>query len=125
MDCIDLNIVERSIREKNYECDMLMRWPIAPSADPSIIASSPVEYLLHQDLEFRSELEGSIRSYFKIFINTSQHTRLFKKYEGQIKAIGINLPESIRMKIKAYFQQDLDPNTDAGTTDAESDSKSE
>jgi Icc-related predicted phosphoesterase len=127
MDCIDLNVVERSIREKNYECDMLMRFvayrAICRPINYRIIA--PVEDLLNQDLEFRSELEGSIRSYFKIFINTSQHTRSFKKYEGRIKAIGINLPDSIRMKIKAYFQQDLDPNTDAGTTDAESDSKSE
>jgi len=76
---------------------------------------APVEDLLNQDMEFRSEIEGSIRSYFKIFINTSQHTRSFKKYESRIKAIGINLPESIRMKIKAYFQQDVDP--DACTID--------
>lgn len=33
---------------------------------------APVEDLLNQNIEFHSELEGSIRSYFKIFINTSQ-----------------------------------------------------
>jgi hypothetical protein len=59
-------------------------------------------------MEYRTELEGSIRSYFRIFINTSQHTRSFKKYESRIKEIGINLPEAIRMKIKTYFQQDED-----------------
>ena len=63
---------------------------------------------MNQDMEYRSELEGSIRSYFRIFINTSEHTRSFKKYESRIKEIGINLPESVRMKIKAYFQQDPD-----------------
>jgi hypothetical protein len=69
---------------------------------------APVEDLLNQDMEYRSELEGSIRSYFRIFINTSEHTRSFKKYESRIREIGIHLPESVRMKIKAYFQQDPD-----------------
>jgi hypothetical protein len=69
---------------------------------------APVEDLLNQDMEFRTEMEGSIRSYFKIFINTSQHTRSFKKYESRIASIGIKIPESIRAKIKDYFQQDAD-----------------
>jgi hypothetical protein len=72
-------------------------------------AIAPVEDLLNQDMEFRSELEGSVRSYFKIFINTSQHTRSFEKYERRIKEIGIKLPEAIRQKIKAYLQRDDDP----------------
>ena len=108
MDCIDLNTVERSIREKNYECEMTMRFvayrAICRPINYRFIA--PVEDLLNEDMEFRKELEGSIRSYFRIFINTSQHTRSFKKYESRIKAIGINLPETIRMKIQAYFEQD-------------------
>ncbi|MDD5170275.1 MAG: hypothetical protein PHN75_15770, partial [Syntrophales bacterium] len=108
MDCVDLNAVEESIRAKNYEDEMTMRFvayrAICRPINYRIIA--PVEDLLNQDMEFRTELEGSIRSYFRIFINTSQHTRSFKKYESRIKAIGINLPESIRMKIKAYFEQD-------------------
>lgn len=111
MDCIDLGVVEKSIRDKNYECDMLQRFvayrAICRPINYRVIA--PVEDLLNQDMEFRSELEGSIRSYFKIFINTSQHTRSFEKYESRIKAIGIKMPESIRLKIKAYLQQDESP----------------
>jgi hypothetical protein len=110
MDTIDLNVVEKSIREKDYECEMAMRFvayrAICRPINYRFIA--PVEDLLNQDMEYRTELEGSIRSYFRIFINTSQHTRSFKKYESRIKEIGINLPEAIRMKIKAYFQQDVD-----------------
>ena len=110
MDAIDLNIVEKSIREKNYECEMTMRFvayrAICRPINYRVIA--PVEDLLNQDMEFRTELEGSIRSYFRIFINTSQHTRSFKKYERRIKEIGISLPETIRMKIKDYFQHDED-----------------
>lgn len=110
MDTIDLNVVEKSIREKDYECEMAMRFvayrAICRPINYRFIA--PVEDLLNQDMEYRTELEGSIRSYFRIFINTSQHTRSFKKYESRIKEIGINLPETIRMKIKTYFQQDVD-----------------
>jgi Icc-related predicted phosphoesterase len=108
MDTIDLNVVEKSIRHKDYECEMTMRFvayrAICRPINYRFIA--PVEDLLNQDPEFRTEIEGSIRSYFRIFINTSQHTRSFKKYETRIKEIGIKLPETIRMKIKAYFEQD-------------------
>ena len=108
MDCIDLGVVERSIREKNYECDMTQRFvayrAICRPVNYRVIA--PVEDLLNEDMEFRSELEGSIRSYFKIFINTSQHTRSFEKYESRIKAIGIKLPEAMRQKIRSYLQRD-------------------
>jgi Icc-related predicted phosphoesterase len=112
MDTIDLNIVEKSIRQKDYECEMTMRFvayrAICRPINYRFIA--PVEDLLNQDPEFRTEIEGSIRSYFRIFINTSQHTRSFKKYENRIKEVGIKIPESIRMKIKAYFDQDTGKN---------------
>jgi Icc-related predicted phosphoesterase len=110
MDTIDLNVVEKSIREKDYECEMALRFvayrAICRPINYRFIA--PVEDLLNRDMEYRMELEGSIRSYFRIFINTSQHTRSFKKYENRIKEIGINLPEAIRVKVKTYFQQDID-----------------
>jgi len=59
-------------------------------------------------MEFRTEIEGSIRSHFQIFINTSQHTRSFKKHERRIKDIDIKTPETIRQKIKEYFEQNTD-----------------
>jgi hypothetical protein len=105
MDCIDLNVVEKSIREKDYECEMTMRFvayrSICRPINLRLIA--PTEDLLNQDMGFRAEMEGSIRSYYRIFINTSQHTRSFKKYENRIKSIGITLPEAIRVKIRDYF----------------------
>ncbi len=111
MDTVDLNVVEKAIRERDYENEMAMRFvayrAICRPINYRFIA--PVEDLLNQDMDYRKELEGSIRSYFRIFINTSEHTRSFKKYESRIREIGIKLPESIRMKIKAYFQQDVDP----------------
>ena len=112
LDTIDLNIVEKSIREKNYEDEMTMRFvayrAICRPINYRYIA--PLEDLLNQDMEFRTEMEGSIRSYFQIFINTSQHTRSFKKYESRIKDIGIKIPETVRLKIKEYFEQNTDKN---------------
>jgi Icc-related predicted phosphoesterase len=111
LDCIDLGEVEKAIREKNYESEMAQRFvayrSLCRPINYRVIA--PVEDLLNQDLEFRSELEGSVRSYFKIFINTSQHTRSFEKYESRINDIGIKIPKAIRQKIKAYLQRDSDP----------------
>lgn len=122
MDTIDLNIVEKAIRERDYECEMVMRFvayrAICRPINYRFIA--PVEDLLNQDMEYRSEIEGSIRSYFRIFINTGEHTRSFKKYESRIREIGIKIPETVRAKIKAYFQQDPDEQNMDQTSAAES-----
>ena len=110
MDALDLNVVEKAIREKNYEDEMAMRFvayrAICRPINYRLIA--PLEDLLNQDMEFRREMEGSIRSYFQIFINTSQHTRSFRKYESRIKDIGIKIPETVRLKIKEYFEQNTE-----------------
>ncbi|MEQ8162487.1 MAG: metallophosphoesterase [Smithellaceae bacterium] len=118
MDCIDLGVVEKAIREKNYEDDMTQRFvayrALCRPINYRVIA--PVEDLLNQDMEFRSELEGSIRTYFQIFINTSQHSRSFAKYESRIKSIGIKIPESIQEKIKAYLQRNSDATDNPAST---------
>ncbi len=55
-------------------------------------------------MDYRQELEGSIRSYFKIFVAMSQNVKSFHKYEARLNAIGIKLPESIRGKVRQYLQ---------------------
>jgi len=106
IDCIDLNIVEQSIIMQNYECEVTQRFvayrSICRPINYKVIA--PIEDILNENIEFRKEMEGSIRSYFKIFVTTSQHLRSFDKYEARLKAIGIKLPQSIRDKIREYLQ---------------------
>jgi Icc-related predicted phosphoesterase len=106
LDCIDLNRVEKSIREKNYECEVTQRFVAYRSLCRPIHyrVIAPIEDLLNEDMAYRKELEGSIRSYFKIFVTTSQHVRSFRKYEERLSAVGIKLPESIRGKIRRYLQ---------------------
>lgn len=108
IDCVDLSLVEKSILEKNYECETLQRFvayrSICRPINYRVIA--PLEDMLNRDMEFRNELEGSIRSYFKIFVTTSQHIHSFNKYELRLRSIGIKLPESIRKKIRRYLQEE-------------------
>ena len=106
LDCIDLNRVEKSIREKNYECEVTQRFVAYRSLCRPIHyrVIAPIEDLLNKDIAYRKELEGSIRSYFKIFLTTSEHIRSFHKYEARLRAVGIKLPESIRGKVQRYLQ---------------------
>ena len=106
LDCVDLNLVEKSIREKNYECQTTQRFvsyrALGRPINYRVIA--PLEDLLNQDMDYRQEVEGSIRTYFKIFVTTSQQVRSFQKYEARLNAIGIKLPDSIRGKVQQYLQ---------------------
>ena len=108
LDCIDLGVVEKSIREKNYECQDTQRFvayrSICRPINYRVIA--PVEDMLNKDMEFRSELEGSVQSYLKIFANTSRHTRSFEKYETRIRAMGIKIPPTVRQAILTYLNKD-------------------
>ncbi|MCK9274352.1 MAG: metallophosphoesterase [Syntrophales bacterium] len=110
LDCIDLGLVEKSIREKNYECEATQRFvayrSICRPINYRVIA--PVEDLLNKDLEFRSEMEGSIQSYMKIFANTSRHTHSFEKYEYRIRAMGIKIPVTVRQAIMTYLNKNGD-----------------
>ncbi|MDD4997080.1 MAG: metallophosphoesterase, partial [Syntrophales bacterium] len=110
LDCIDLNQVEKSIREKNYECEVTQRFVAYRSLCRPIHyrVIAPIEDLLNKDIAYRKELEGSIRSYFKIFLTTSEHIRSFHKYEARLRSVGIKLPESIRGKVQRYLQGDDD-----------------
>ena len=105
VDCIDLNRVEQSIRERNYDCQITQRFICYRSmcllVNESLIV--PVERRLAADEEFRREIEGSINSYFSILMNTVRHVRSFQKYESRLKAIGITIPEPISRKLKVYL----------------------
>jgi hypothetical protein len=51
-------------------------------------------------------MEGSIRSYFKIFATTSRHINSFDKYVSRLSAIGIKVPSFIKKKIREYLSSD-------------------
>ncbi|HPC47768.1 MAG TPA: hypothetical protein PLW83_06965, partial [Deltaproteobacteria bacterium] len=108
MDCIDLHRVEQSIRDRDYECEVLQRFvayrSICRPINYRLIA--PIEDLLNADTGFRKEVEGSTQSYIRIFANTSSHVRSLKKYESRLNDLGIRMPESVRRAIKQYLGED-------------------
>ncbi|HOP62646.1 MAG TPA: metallophosphoesterase [Spirochaetota bacterium] len=105
IDCINLNIVEKSIREENYECEITQRFvahrALCRPVNYRIIA--PVEDLLKDKDEFRKELEGTVRSFLKIFMTTTSHSTSFDKYITRLKTLGVKIPDSINVKIKKYL----------------------
>lgn len=106
VDCIDLHRVARSILEGNYECQFTQRFVSYRSMGriAGKAAVAPVEDLLASHGEYLREIEGSIRSYFSIFMNTVRHTRSFRKYESRLKAIGITVPEPIARMLRSHLK---------------------
>jgi Icc-related predicted phosphoesterase len=106
VDCIDLDHVEKSIRINNYECEMTQRFVVYRSVGRPVRAAlfASTEALLSQNEAFRQELEGSIRSYFRIFMTTARYVQSFSKYESHLNAIGIRLPGAMRARIRAYLE---------------------
>jgi Icc-related predicted phosphoesterase len=107
VDCIDLNHVEKSIRAGNYECEMTQRFILYRSVGhPSRTAYlAPTEDLLSRNRDFMQELDGSIRSYFRIFMTTAGRIRSFSTYESHLHAIGIRLPGAMRARIRSYLKR--------------------
>jgi len=105
IDSINLNVVEKSIMDENYECEITQRLvthrAMCRPVNYRVIA--PVEDLLNTKIEFRKEVEGSVRSYFKIFMTTTSHSTSFDKYLTRIKSLGVKIPDAINAKIKRYL----------------------
>jgi hypothetical protein len=105
IDCINLNTVEQSIKDENYECEVTQRFvahrAMCRPVNYRVIA--PVEDLLNKNMEFRKELEGTVRSFFKIFMTTTSHSTSFDKYLTRLKTLGVKIPDSINVKIKKYL----------------------
>lgn len=107
LDCINLDLVEKSILARNYECEVTQRFvtyrSICRPVNYKVIA--PVEDMLNEDMEFRKEVEGSVRSYFKIFATTSRHIQSFEKYTARLASIGIRIPVFMKKKIHEYLAE--------------------
>lgn len=106
IDCIDLDVLEEDIRARNFDSEIAQRFityrAICRPINYKVIAH--LEDMINRDREFKKELEGSVRTYLKIFATTSTHIKSFEKYETRLKSIGIKIPGYIRKKIQEYLQ---------------------
>ncbi|NLV67671.1 MAG: hypothetical protein GXY14_08345 [Spirochaetes bacterium] len=105
LDAINLDVVEKSIREENYECEVtqmfVLHRAVCRPVNYRVIA--PVEDMLNRNSEFRKEIEGSARSFLQIFMTTTSHSTSFDKYLTRIKSLGVKIPDSINEKIRLYL----------------------
>ncbi len=105
LDVINLDVVEKSIREENYECEVtqmfVLHRAVCRPVNYRVIA--PVEDLLNKNAEFRKEIEGSARSFLQIFMTTTSHSTSFDKYLTRIKSLGVKIPDLINEKIRLYL----------------------
>lgn len=105
LDVINLDLVEKSVREENYECEVtqmfVLHRAVCRPVNYRVIA--PVEDMLNKNAEFRKEIEGSARSFLQIFMTTTSHSTSFDKYLTRIKSLGVKIPESINEKIRLYL----------------------
>ena len=105
LDVINLDVVEKSIREENYECEVtqmfVLHRAVCRPVNYRVIA--PVEDMLNRNTEFRKEIEGSARSFLQIFMTTTSHSTSFDKYITRIKSLGVKIPERINEKIRLYL----------------------
>jgi uncharacterized protein len=102
VDGIDLDRVERSIREKDFECDAAQRFAAYRSVGRMLRpgAAAATEERLDADRAFRGEIEGTGGAYLEIFLNTAARGRTIEEFDARLKELGIVAPEAFRRKIE-------------------------
>ncbi|NPU84917.1 MAG: hypothetical protein HPY65_10560 [Syntrophaceae bacterium] len=105
VDGIDLERVDRSIRERDYECDSAQRFAAYRSVGRLLVpgAVSAVDRRLDSDPVFRGEIEGTGGTYMEIFLNVAEGVRTMKDFDARLRDLGIIAPESYRKKIQGVL----------------------
>jgi Icc-related predicted phosphoesterase len=104
-DWIDLDRVTRSVREKNYECDVTLRFAAYRAAGRPLRdgAAAVVENQLDADRAFRGEIEGTGFAYMEIFQNLAGRVKTMKVFEARLRELGITAPEAFKRRIGECF----------------------
>ncbi len=105
VDCINISRVQQSINIQNYECQMTQKFIAYRSIGEPVNYAfiKETEASLNNNIEFKREMEGSIRAYILIFVNTFQNSHSFEEYEIQLLEQNIVIPDYIKTIIKEYL----------------------
>lgn len=108
IDTINLNLVEESIRNNDYDSSSLQRFIVYRSmcrpVNYRIIA--PAEDLLNGNITLRREIEETMSEYLQVFGTTKDTTKSFDKYRTRIRTLGVDIPEVLEKKIRNFLQKD-------------------
>jgi len=108
IDTINLDLVEESIRDLDYDNSSLQRFVVYRSmcrpVNYRVIA--PVEDLLNSNIFLRREIEETMSEYLQVFGTTKDTTKSFDKYRTRIRTLGVDIPEVLEKKIRNFLQKD-------------------
>ena len=104
-DWVDLDVVSRSLAERDYECDVLLRFAAYRLAGGRILddGAGSVERELDADRAFRGEVEGTGYAYMEIFRNVAERVDNMKVFETRLRELGIAAPEAFKLRIRECF----------------------
>jgi len=104
-DWVDLDVVSRSLAERDYECDALLRFAAYRVAGGRILndGAASVERELDADRAFRGEVEGTGHAYMEIFRNVAERVENMKVFETRLRELGIAAPEAFKIRIRECF----------------------
>jgi Icc-related predicted phosphoesterase len=105
-DSLDLDRVERAIREEACEDGQLQRFifyrAVCRPVNLRLIKS--VENQLLRKERFRREMEMRLREYLRILVSSVRHVRSFDKYLARLREAGVRVPAEVEMGIRKYLR---------------------
>ncbi len=107
IDYINLDIVEKSIREGNAACDQTQRFAVYRSfcRPVNYRLLAPVEDLLNNNMPFRMQVEENMRSYLRVLAASSETRKSFEKYLTRLKTAGVIIPDEMMRRIEMLLQK--------------------
>ena len=107
IDYINLDIVEKSIRENSHECESTQRFAAYRSfcrpVNYGVIA--PVEDMLNQDISYRQIVEENMGAYLRVLALTPDMHKSFDKYLTRLRSRGVKIPQPILDRITNLLQR--------------------
>ncbi|MDD5532855.1 MAG: metallophosphoesterase [Syntrophales bacterium] len=101
-DWIDLDQVSRSLSEKNYECDVTLRFAAYRAAGSALRdgGAAELEDSMGADPAFRGEIEGTGFAYMEIFQNLAARVENMKVFDARLRELGITAPEAFKRRVR-------------------------
>jgi len=102
VDCIDLDEVERALREKDFECYAALLFATYRAFGQTLAEGDAlsVEEMFNSSRAFRDEIEGTGWAYMEIFQNVAARVENMKLFEARLRELGITAPEAFKQRIR-------------------------
>ncbi len=105
IDHVNLDLVEQSIIDGESESPVLQRFVVyrGMCRPVNYRVLAPVEDMLNANPTLRREVEQGMSEYLKVLGTTKDTTRSFDKYQARLKSMGVEIPEPLAKKIRAFL----------------------